>query len=231
MSLKSMTTEQMLRISGRWLGEQRERLAKIEEARGALAMLGRVHPALEEAQSEEEGGEADELQRMTMKLGQLDLVHDRRVRGVYHVLTGLSEALDDEEAAHAFGALRGRLLPAGVNTTLMSYEDQAAEAARAQAALDAPARELLSSVALPDGSTLLSQVEGWLEVAAELGQLWVRRQEARVQAGASASGGVLRARRRWISAANLLRAGLRAAEIDEATRRELLDGLEGGARS
>lgn len=220
MSLKKLSTEEMLEHSQRWLHARRDDLEGIEGTSGALALVERAHAALEQA-ARQGAPTADELHRLTMELGQLDLLHDRRVRGVYHILTGLGEALDDEALAQRYHDLRNDLLPAGVNTTLLNYREQAEAAATAADRLDADGKDLLRAVALPDDSTLLAQVEEWLATGRELGALWKKRQEVKDRSGAAGAPDIARARNHWIGAARVLRAALDAAQLPKDEREAL----------
>lgn len=220
MSWKSLSTPQMLERSTFWLGSGRAKFDAIPETRGALQLMERAHEALGSSSEQLDG--AGELHRLTLELGQLDLLHDRRVRGIYHLLTGLGEALDDEQLASSLHLLRNELLPAGINTTLMSYGEQAVEAARAEARLDEERRALLERVVLPGGASLLEQVESWLEVGRVLGEMWAKREEVRKQTGGSPSDH-LRARNRWIGALRVLMAALDAADIGPQERADLLN--------
>lgn len=213
-ALKALSTAQMLDISRRCLVEQRAALHAITETHGALTLLERTHRKLEEASSQNpEQGEA--MRALTLALGKLDLVHDRRVRGIYHMLTALGESLDDEQLARRYVALRDLLLPAGLNTTLMRYEEQIRAAFEVREHLDATQRELLSWVELPgQQGTLLDQVELWWTSASDLDEVWQQRQELRQHSGEHASAGdLLRARHQWIGALRVLAASLEASSL------------------
>jgi hypothetical protein len=221
MSLKKWTTAQMLERSNHWLGAGREKLEAIKETEGALSLLERAHETLEQtANSDPEV--ADEMHKLTLALGQLDLLHDRRVRGIYHMLTGLGEALDDEKMAEALHNLRDTLLPAGINTTLLSYNEQAQAAVHAAEQLDEDSRALLASVPMPQQESLLDQVEDWLRVGKEIGDMWEQREGAKERSGGITPSDTVRARNRWIGAVRVLLAALDAAQLSVEERRALL---------
>lgn len=221
MSLKKWTTAQMLERSNHWLGTGRAKLEALDETAGALSLLERAHETLEQtAKSDPEV--ADEMHKLTLALGQLDLLHDRRVRGIYHMLTGLGEALDDEKMAEALHSLRDTLLPAGINTTLLSYNEQADAAKNASEKLDKEKRALLASVPMPHEESLLDQVQDWLRVGKEIGAMWEQREEAKVRSGGITPSDTVRARNRWIGAVRVLLAALDAAQLSVEERRALL---------
>ena len=221
MSLKKLTTAQMLERSSHWLGAGRAKLEAYEETAGALDLLERSHEALE-ATAKSDPNVADEMHELTLKLGQLDLLHDRRVRGIYHILTGLGEALDDETMAEHLHNLRSTLLPAGINTTLLSYNEQAEAARAASGVLTDEDRALLSRVPMPNEESLLDQVEDWLRVGEELGEMWQKREGAKARSGGVTPSDTVRARNRWIGAVRVLLAALDAAQLSVEERRALL---------
>ena len=106
-SMKSLSTQEMLDISRRCLVTRRADFDRVSETHGALSLLERAHQKLERA-NEESPEQAEELNALTMELGRLDLEHDRRVRGIYHMLVGVSEVLDDEELRSTERGLRSR---------------------------------------------------------------------------------------------------------------------------
>lgn len=212
--LKALSTTQMLDISKRCLVEQHNAFQAVTETHGALGLLDRAHRKLEQA-STQNPEQAEAMRTLTEELGQLDLVHDRRVRGIYHMLTALGEALDDELLARKYIALRDMLLPSGLNTTLLRYEEQIRAALDVRATLDAEHRELLSWVVLPNNQgTLLDQIESWWMSASALDEVWQRRQALRRVSGEHASAGdLLRARHQWIGALRVLAASLEASSL------------------
>lgn len=228
-SLKSLPTAKMLEISARCLGEQHEQLGELGGMRGALGLLERAHQALDLAQRHDPA-QADALRSLNLELAQLDLVHDRRVRGLYHLLTGLGEALDDESKANAYAILRDRLLPEGPATTLMNYEEQIAAARAARAVIDDAARRLLEQVELPqDQGTLWGQVEAWWRAAEMLEEVWQRRKALRLTQGAAGEAGggdLLRARHQWIGAFRVLCATLDASSLSRAEVLAILPELQ-----
>ncbi len=216
-SLKALTTTQMLEISKRCLIEQRAELQKVSETHGALALLERAHRRLEAAnlQSPEQ---AEAMRALTIELGKLDLVHDRRVRGIYYMLTALGEAIDDELLARKYTLLRDVLLPAGLNTTLLRYEEQIRAALDVRKNLTSEHREMLSWVKIPSSrGTLLDQVESWWMSAEALDEVWQKRQALREESGEDygSAGDLLRARHQWIGALRVLAAALEASTLSQ----------------
>lgn len=231
-SMKALSTQEMLDISRRCLVGRRADFDRVSETHGALSLLERAHQRLERA-SEDGPEQAEALNALTMKLGQLDLEHDRRVRGIYHLLVGVSEVLDDESLARDYTELRQRLLPSGINTTLLRYEEQIEAARGCKEALGVSERDLLARVEIPNGQgTLLDQCEAWWSVAESLDEVWQARQQLRRESGeqAAVSGAtaadLLRARHQWISAMRVLLATLEASPLSEDAQRELMPEIQ-----
>lgn len=227
-SMKSLSTQEMLDISKRCLVTRRADFDQVSETQGALSLLDRAHQKLERA-SEQSPEQAEALNVLTMELGSLDLEHDRRVRGIYHLLVGVSEVLDDEELARCYTDLRQRMLPSGLNTTLLRYEEQIAAARRCKDELGSSERDLLARVQIPNGQgTLLDQCEAWWRVAEALDEVWQERQQLRRASGehvavsGSSAADLLRARHQWISAMRVLLATLEASPLSEEAQQELL---------
>nr|MCU0685328.1 hypothetical protein [Polyangiaceae bacterium] len=97
MALKTLTTETMLALSAGWTDPQRERAAL--EASVAAPLLPKLDEAHAELASSAEPAAEEEAERELADLqaqeADLDRTHDRKVRGTYYVLTGLSELADD----------------------------------------------------------------------------------------------------------------------------------------
>lgn len=227
-SMKSLSTQEMLDISKRCLVTRRAEFDGVSETHGALSLLDRAHQKLERA-SAQSPEEAESLNALTMELGRLDLDHDRRVRGIYHLLVGVSEVLDDEELATCYTELRQRLLPSGLNTTLLRYEEQIAAARRSKEILGSSERELLSRVEVPNGQgTLLDQCEAWWTAAECLDEVWQERQQLRRSSGeqvaisGTSAADLLRAKHQWISAMRVLLATLEASSLSDEAQQELL---------
>jgi hypothetical protein len=58
----------------------------------------------------------------------LDDLHDRKVRGIFGVLTALAELADDAEKAAGYLDLRGQLFPSDLKAIQRSYLDESGEA-------------------------------------------------------------------------------------------------------
>lgn len=226
-TLKSLSTQEMLDISDRCLVKRRADFDKISETHGAMQLLEKMHRKLKVV-SEQSPEQAEELHDMTMQLGQVDLEHDRLVRGIYHVLVGIGELIDDAEFARESSALRDRLFPAGLNTTLLRYEEQIRAAKTAQSGITRADQELLARIDIPNSQgTLLDMVSRWWSVSSSMEELWLKRQNLRqsqegVTAQTTSTADLIRARHQWIGAMRVLAAAVQASSLEQTQKRDLL---------
>ena len=225
MSLKSLTTAQMVELSARWLSPEAERpvFEQYDELRGALALIEKVHDALSRTQQAVVAS-ADEIQTLTMRMGELDAVHDRKARGIFNMLTALSELSDDPTESHAMITLRNALFPQGLTVTLLSYAEQADEIRDLRDSLTPEQHAQLAAIPMPHG-TLDQSVEEWFTAGVELGALWAHR-EGHQQGGDQLSASdVLRARNQWLGAVRVILAALDMASVSDDARRRILGPL------
>jgi hypothetical protein len=224
MALKDLSTKTMLEITGGWLDADdgvRGLLEGLDELKGALHWLDRVHAKLGVAASTSAGADV-KVRDLTVELREVDQLHDRKVRGLFHTLTGLAELTDDAEEAHELVRLRGLLFPLGMSVTLLSYEDQAREVRAAQARLDEQARDALDAIVIGD-RVLTDAVDAWVATGARLEELSAERAEAREE---DPGVDILEARRSWVGAVEVVAGTLRALELEDEVRAALLGPLE-----
>ena len=156
---------------------------------------------------------------LTVELREGDQLHDHKVRGLFHTLTGLAELTDDEEEARELVRLRGLLFPLGMSVTLLSYEDQAKEVRAAQSRLDAQARDALDAIVIGDRA-LTDAVDAWVATGARLEELSAERAEARAE---DPGVDILEARRSWVGAVEVV---FHPAPVPGDAAREAILGRE-----
>ena len=202
MSLKGLTTAQLLALSQAWL-EQPEALA-------SRPALEQAHQGLLHAHAQRHDA-AQQVQAQTLATAQLDDLHDRHARGVSHALTALIELSQDQDQALRLVRLRQRLLPQGLRVTQLSFEQQASAIDDVDAALLAEDRALLASLTL-QGRSLASIVEDWFAHGRALRQVWL----SRAHEVAQQDDLMLQARQRWLRAAEATCAELEhSGQLDE----------------
>jgi hypothetical protein len=99
----------------------------------------------------------------------LDAQHDRLTRGLFDLLGGLAGVAETDEEAQSFLLARDELMPHGMLTIGLSYQDEAGNAATTEDRLSPASRKLLQHVKI-GGKPLSATVERWRTVARDLGQ-------------------------------------------------------------
>lgn len=204
MALRNLSTETMLALSSAWTDPERDRpaleasaetaalLPKLDAAREGLAATAR--PALViEAERELAELQAEEVN--------VDRVHDRKLRGIFYLLTALAELADDPRDAEARRALRDALLPIGLAATQRSYLEEAGDIEALDQRLNDEQREELGRVPVDHGRTLADEIGAWTSSARKLGELEGKRAELAAKRSAKPSdraSSVAKGRNRWI---------------------------------
>ena len=222
--LKDLTAPTMVSVSGDWLTHFRALL----EAQAALAgILGPLEAAHEQVlTTHHEAGAAEErVAELTTELGVTDAFHDRKLRGIYQVLTGAADLADDPDRRAAFLSLRDRLMRQGLAAVQRSYRDQAGNAKIARREFDVDARTTADAIVI-DAEPLGAHVDMWLDAADQIGEM----NAERTQLQASEKDGVTaedvhQARLAWIKAVNAFLTLLDFTDFDDETRDKLLAEL------
>lgn len=204
----------MLELSGGWLDPKRDR--PMLEARPAtkalLPKLAKVHKAVVDTHSLAPGAaNAGALGKLRVEEAETDRLHDRKVRGVYEVLSGLADLSDDADEAARFIDLRERLVPAGLAAIQRSYVDEAGDAKLLPGRLDAGAKKLLHSLSLPTGK-LADEVKCWTDAAAKLGADEATKAKLEAENATVSRSDQLAARNAWVRTVNLLVATLESED-------------------
>ena len=117
MAMRYIRPETMIMISNQWLTELRSLLESLSLTAPLVPLIERIQADLMTKQSLRTALDAQIAilqERMTL----LDLLHDRKMRGTYLILSGLAEAANDPAAAAVLLTLRDHLFPdarAGIN--------------------------------------------------------------------------------------------------------------------
>jgi hypothetical protein len=175
MALKNLSSETMVTITGRLLDPERDRPAveTLPLVSPLIPAIEMVHTGLLSRQHLISAIER-ELAKVLAGMSASDKLHDRKKRAVYGYLTALAELTDNPADAAAYLDLRDRLMPLGLLEVRRSYLDQVGDAQLLPSRLDEASRALLAAIATPEGP-LQSQVDQWVEAAAEIGRLDERR--------------------------------------------------------
>lgn len=236
MAAKNLLSAEMLAVSEQWLAVKGVRVLFEREALIAamLPMIQRAHQGILDAQRVgEPGAEEKELAELTVKGAETDQLHDRKGRGAWKVLDGLSDLADSPEESAAFIALRDRVMPEGLSILQATWAAESGNAQRVEKELEDEAfSKQLADIALPlkKRATLLDAVKVHAGAGRRLGVIEARRGALEEQAkaakaakageGAASTSAIVKARNQWIRVANAV-----------LTNIDLIPDLDGEVRS
>jgi hypothetical protein len=229
MALKDLKTSTMVTITGPWLDPKKQRPAfeRLPRVSAFLPDIDEAHQGLIKFQKKESALSA-ELGRLTEKTTALDVTHDRKARGVWYVLTGLAELVDDDVETDGILTARTELIPTGLLVVNPSYRDEAGAAKLVEGRLTAESKKILKDTQVA-GKPLAKWVDGWLRAAHELGEVEGERVKLRslINGEPGVGGDAVRARNQWIRiVSTVLQALELEKDIDAKTRKDVLEQLE-----
>lgn len=219
MAKRNLTTQTMLTISERWLDPERDRpiLERYPLLSALLPRLVKAHTSLVEFQRASTEAQS-EIAAVQKEQAALDAEHDRKIRGVFGILTGLGELAATEEKARHYFDLRDRILPDGLRATKRSYVDEGGEVVLLQGRLDDATKSALEAIVTPEGS-LYSHVLDWMKAATALVELDEKRLDIeRAAMDQTRKSDVLRARNEWIRVGNGLEANI---QLEDASAEDI----------
>ena len=120
-SLREISVARMISISEAWLDPKRDRpkFEALPSGNGLLEMIQSAHQGLLATQKESDPV-SREVTMISEQQARLDKRHDRRIRAVFHLLNGFSEASDDPNEIADLLAARDELLPKGLSATTIA---------------------------------------------------------------------------------------------------------------
>lgn len=235
MALNRLSTPQMIRVSKQLLSKK--------ELRPKLAALKRVAPFLDDLQAAHDNlvisrsaglAISPELVVVREKQAAVDDVHDRRLKGLFELLTVLANLASELGLdADAIIGARNLLFPDGPSMTQRKYAEEAAEVELVEARLTPEAKALLNDIKV-QGKTLWAIVDRWLDAARELAVLESEREqiEAKLTKERADRPRERDARNAWIDTVGLIRRAVQAhkelAAEDVAVIFQRLNGYESG---
>lgn len=237
MSLRDVSTPTMVSVSGGWLDPKKGSRKEIESIPAAAALLPVIQAAHEgllrtQAQDDSPSPALVENRRSALKK---DNIHDRKGRGLFLVLSGFAELVDDESLSAEYLALRDKIfLPAtGLRILGASYVDEAGEVELVEQRVTAEDRAQLKKLPYPEGK-LLDAHNARVEAGRALGNLERERTTLEAEAedaeSAIAPADVLIARNTWIKAARALAMVIDVAAPSDAVRLKILKPLDDAER-
>ncbi len=116
---------------------------------------------------------------LSAKLTVADMHHDRKVRGIYGMLSSLAELCDDEAERTALLALRDTLFPQGLAATKRTYAEQVGAAEQAAHVITPAQRSALEAIAAqPAVPTLAAAFDAYVGAARSIRSIENDRSEA-----------------------------------------------------
>lgn len=222
MSLKAIPTEKMIPLSAAWLGAApggfRKSLSALPLVAPLLATLQDAHDGL--LATTQRPADDGTIAKLKAEAAELDGVHDRKVRGIQTLLTGLADLTDDPDDASRYLALRDTLFPDGIAFINRDYTFEVGLATLTAQRIDKADKKLLAKIPLPGGK-LQDAVDAWFLSAKKLGDLDGKRASAESAQGTGPTASdAVKARNRWIRAVNAMVANL---ELDAKATPELTE--------
>lgn len=213
MAMRDLSIGQMLQVSKGWLEtDDAKILRSIEQVSGWLKSLRTAHGNLQK-QDATRSAAVGVLAKVSAEQERVDGTHDRLLRGMWHVLTGLEMLAPElKVATGAFASLQTQLFPSGLSMTMASYPDEAAQSDLARKRLSDESKALLDVAIGP--RTFGDLVDAWLNAAKTIGKLEDER-NAIVGATAEAksqSVNLRDARNGWMKVVNLIQQNLEALD-------------------
>lgn len=219
MSKRILTTQTMLAISERWLDPEKDKpiLLRYPLTAAIFSHLLKAHTNLVVFQrASTESQEA--ISAVQKEQAALDAEHDRKIRGVYAILTGLAEIAETPARARHYLDIRDKLLPEGLRAVSRSYVDQAGEIEMLKGRLDEKTLLAIADINTPEGPLHL-HVQAWMKAATLMSNLESKRMDLSDSASEDTrKSDVQRARNEWIRVVNGLRANLL---LDEASPEDM----------
>lgn len=229
MALRNLTNETMVTLSQAWVDPARERktLQGVPLLSALLPKLEAAHQLLISSLAGGRNAAADRLSSLRDEAEAQDGRHDRKARGIYWLLSGLSELAEAPEDSERLLSLRDRLLPAGLSTITASYSHQAGHVAVVKKGLTAADRSELRRHKTLSGRTLEDELDAWLQAGEALGRIEAERGQLLRGAATADRPDPARARHNWIRVTNALLATL---ELQDDLSPEVVSRLVGPLR-
>lgn len=228
MAMRDLSVGQMLQVSKGWLEAESETLSSIDQVSGWMKPLRTAHTNLVK-QDANRSAAVGVLGKVVAEQERSDGTHDRVLRGMWNVLTGLEMLAPElKVATGAFASLQTQLFPDGLSMTMASYPDEAAQADLARKRLSEASKALLE---LRVGDrTFDDLVDAWLAAAKAIGKL---EDERNAIVGATEESKAVNvnlrdARNGWMKIVNLIQQnleGLDETQLEPAVRARLLAPL------
>lgn len=225
MALKHLELSEMVGLTAGWVGAQRPLLQAIPQVAAWMPRLDEAHLRAVEARPISTVELDAQIADLSAQQAVLDHRHDDLIRYTSYCLEAepyrcrASDPPDLERAALCERARRA-LLPGGLNVVNTLYIAESGNAARTRALLASGVwlRDLLVSIPIPGGGTLLSVVEAWCSLGEQLGLLEEKKVTVRTHIACiprPRRAEMLAARNGWLAIVNMILTSLSMVEGHE----------------
>ncbi len=226
MSLKAMSSAEMVLVSGPWVnpGPAHDAIVATPILAALLPVVTAHHRALHETQKTSDRAQNAEYTALVDESSRCDERHDSGVRAVFHYLTARAALLGAMgESGDALLELRDFLLPEGLEHARKSYLAEAgqAELLRSRLTQEPAKKKALKDIAV-GRTNILAVVEMWQKEAERLREIETEKAALATPTGPSAAE-LLALRNQWVRTARSFRTLGQMAGLD-ATTQSLLFG-------
>ena len=229
MSLRNLTSLEMLALSAAWLDPQRHRGA-LEASSLLVALvpaLDSAHAAMSAVAQAPEPADAEQQLAVEREVARgLDRTHDRKGGGVHYVMVGAESLAESPEEEAVFADVRARLFPDGREVFSATYLAESGNAERITKELNDPAVcAVLDRIVVREGRSLLDETRAWLTAGHSLGVSETRKtaltaviEAQAVESPSSRRSEAVTARVAWIQTVTAMLTNGKLLRGDEAVR-------------
>lgn len=228
MALRDLEAASMLNTTQAWIDPKGDRptLEKDPSVKAFLPQIESAHHTLLQTQPKA-GENAALLETLQASATTWDDRHDRKARGLYWVLLGLAELLDDAKDIDSVADTTNNLFPQGLEIVRHTYAEEAGEAIKLEQRVTPDNRAVLDQVTV-QGRPLSTELDAWIGAGKKLGEIQTERDRlghTEDQTEVTLKAAYL-ARREWVRTVNALLSLLDLSKsITEAEQTQLLSSL------
>jgi hypothetical protein len=222
MALNRLRLEEMVAVTSTWVEPAHPDRRALAAVPALAALLPEIDAAWQGLHATYGAGPGTERRKQIQdRQRALDLEHDDVLRGIWFYLQSQVFIAREPAERQELARLRDRLLPEGLTAVNKSYREEAGQAELATSRLTERDRELLQSMVMRDGRTLLDLVNRWRELAGRIGAL-DRERAGDVRDERPTPADALAARHRWIRIVTAMRDVAALVAADDPAIQEIL---------
>ncbi len=221
MALKDLNAAAMIEVTDQWLQQDRALIESQPALKHPLELIEKAHNTLLTTQKRLGSVEKVVLD-LTQNLTTEDAYHDRKLRGIYMMLSGAAEIADAPDAREQLLSARDTLFPLGLSAVQRSYREQAGNGKIAREQFTPDVQAICDTIMI-QGQPLSTVTHSWLESSQRIGDMNALRNRISHDTDDGISAGELhQARLGWIKAVNAMLTMLDFSDFDATIRRRLL---------